>query len=336
MIQLLYSLRMAVEPTETRWLLLIHQIPPKPNYLRIKIGRRLQRLGAVAIKNSVYVLPRTDQAHEDFEWVAREIVKGGGEASVCEARFVEGLSDDQIEALFTVAREADYLEIAKKARELGGSPKRGRRIDEERRGELEAGLARLRKRLSDVSAIDFFAASGSQAAEAILAEIEERLRRPPAEPPRAEVPPAASRDVHARTWVTRKGIHVDRMASAWLIRRFIDPQASFKFVPGKGYRPELGELRFDMFEAEFTHDGDRCTFEVLLQRFELDDAGLKPIAQIVHDIDLKDSKFTRPEAFGLDRLIAGICMANRDDEARLAQGCALFDGLYEYFRKKRA
>ena len=126
------------------------------------------------------------------------------------------------------------------------------------------------------------------------------------------------------------------MASAWLIRRFIDPQASFKFVPGKGYRPELGELRFDMFEAEFTHDGDRCTFEVLLQRFELDDAGLKPIAQIVHDIDLKDSKFTRPEAFGLDRLIAGICMANRDDEARLAQGCALFDGLYEYFRKKRA
>ena len=139
---------MAVEPTETRWLLLIHQIPPKPNYLRIKIGRRLQRLGAVAIKNSVYVLPRTDQAHEDFEWVTREIVKGRGEASVCEARFLEGLSDDQIEALFNAARQADYLEIAKKARDLGGLSKRGRKIDEERRGELEAGLGRLRKRLS--------------------------------------------------------------------------------------------------------------------------------------------------------------------------------------------
>ena len=327
---------MASAATEARWLLLIHQIPAKPNYLRIKIGRRLQSLGAVAIKNSVYVLPRSDQAHEDFEWVTREIAKAGGDASVCEARFVEGLSDEQIEAAFSGAREADYLEIVKKARELFASAKRGKKIDEERRGELEPGIARLRKRLADVSAIDFFAANGSQAAEAILAEIEERLRRSPIEPPRAEVPAAASKDVHGRTWVTRKGIHVDRMASAWLIRRFIDPAASFKFVPGKGYQPESGELRFDMFKAEFTHDGDRCTFEVLLRRFELEDAALEPIAAIVHDIDLKDSKFARPEAFGLDRLIAGICMAARDDEARLAQGCMLFDGLYEYFRKKRA
>jgi hypothetical protein len=327
---------MMVEPTETRWLLLIHQIPPRPNYLRIKIGRRLHRLGAVAIKNSVYVLPRTDQAHEDFEWVAREIVKAGGDASVCEARFVEGLSDDQIEALFNAAREANYLEIAKKARELVGSSKRGRMIDEERRGELESAIGRLKKRLSDVSAIDFFAANGGQAAEALLAEIEERLRRPVVELPRAEVPAAESQDVRGRTWITRKGIHVDRMASAWLIRRFIDPEASFRFVPGKGYQPEPGELRFDMFEAEFTHDGDRCTFEVLLRRFELEDAALKPIAEIVHDIDLKDSKFSRPEVLGLDRLIAGICMATKDDESRLAQGRAVFDGLYEYFRKKRA
>ena len=133
-----------------------------------------------------------------------------------------------------------------------------------------------------------------------------------------------------------KGIHVDRMASAWLIRRFIDPEASFKFVPGKGYQFEPEEIRFDMFEAEFTHDGDRCTFEVLLRRFELEDPALKPIAEIVHDIDLKDSKFSRPEVLGLDRLIAGICMGTKDDESRLAQGRAVFDGLYEYFRKKRS
>jgi hypothetical protein len=323
------------DATETRWLLLIHQIPPKPNYLRIKIGRRLQRLGAVAIKNSVYVLPRTDQAHEDFEWVAREIVKAGGEASVCEARFVEGLSDEQIEASFNRAREADYLEIAKKARELSGSPRRSKKVDEERRGELESGIARLRKRLSDVSAIDFFGANGSQAAEALLIEIEERLRKPVAESPRDEAPVALSRDVRGRTWVTRKGVHVDRMASAWLIRRFIDPEAGFKFVPGKGYQPEPGELRFDMFEAEFTHDGDRCTFEVLRRQFELNDSSLQAISEIVHEIDLKDSKFGRPDTLGIERLINGIAMANKEDEARLAQGAMIFDGLYEYFKRKR-
>ena len=299
---------------------MIHQIPAKPNYLRIKIGRRLQSLGAVAIKNSVYVLPRNDQSHEDFEWIAREIVKARGDASVCEARFVEGLSDQQIEGLFNAAREADYMEIAKKARELAGSFKRRRKIDEGLRGDLESGIARLRKRLSDVSAIDFFAANGSQAAEAILADIEERLRKPAVDSPTALVPSSTPRDVHGRIWVTRRGIHVDRMASAWLIRRFIDPEASFKFVPGKGYRPEPGELRFDMFEAEFTHDGDRCTFEVLFERFELDDPALRPIAEIVHDIDLKDSKFSRPEVLGLDRLIAGICMATKEDEVAADAG----------------
>jgi hypothetical protein len=326
---------MGGDATETRWLLLIHQIPPKPNYLRIKIGRRLQRLGAVAIKNSVYVLPRSDQAREDFEWVTREVVKGGGDASVCEARFVEGLSDEQIEAFFNAAREADYLEVAKKSRELSGSRKRGKKIDEERRGELESATARLRKRLSDVSAIDFFGANGSQAAEAILTSIEERLRKPVADSPRDEAPAVVSRDVHGRTWVTRKGVHVDRMASAWLIRRFIDPEARFKFVPGKGYQPEPGELRFDMFEAEFTHDGDRCTFEVLLRDFELTDASLKALSEIVHEIDLKDSKFGRPDTLGLERLINGICMATKDDESRLTQGQTIFDGLYEYFKKKR-
>src|SRR5690348_9962429 len=86
---------------EPKWLLLIHQIPPKPNYFRVKIGRRLQRLGSVPIKNSVYVLPRSEQSYEDFEWVVREIVEGGGEASVCEARFVEGLSDAEVEACST-------------------------------------------------------------------------------------------------------------------------------------------------------------------------------------------------------------------------------------------
>src|ERR671930_1868166 len=127
-------------------------------------------------------------------------------------------------------------------------------------------------------------------------------------------------EYRGRTWVTRTGIKIDRMASAWLIRKFIDPQARFKFVPAKGYAPLEGELRFDMFEAEFTHEGDLCTFEVLVARLGLDDRALVPIAQIVHDIDLKDSKFDRPETAGIDRLIAGIAMGHRDDESRLERG----------------
>ena len=136
----------------------------------------------------------------------------------------------------------------------------------------------------------------------------------------------------ARTWVTRTGVKVDRMASRWLIRRFIDPEARFKYVPAKGYRPEPGEIRFDMFDAEFTHEGDRCTFEVLVQRLRLDDPALVPIAEIVHDIDLKDSKFGRQEAAGVDRLIAGIALAHGDDEARQAQGSVVFENLYQSFR----
>jgi hypothetical protein len=318
-----------------QWLLLLHQLPPKPAYFRVRIWRRLQDLGAVAIKNSVYALPAGEETREDFEWLLREIVDGGGEACICEAKMVDGLSDQDIRALFDEARDADYREIAEEARAVAEASRNGDAVPEEARAEIPTKVKRLRKRLAQVAAIDFFGASGRQSAEGVVAEIEARLR--PTAGGKALAPEKnIDTSLTGKTWVTRRGVHIDRMACAWLIRRFIDPDARFKFVGGQSYQPGRDELRFDMFEAEFTHDGDRCTFEALLRRFELDDAALKPIAAIVHDIDLKDSKFARPEAFGLDRLIAGICMATRDDEARLAQGCALFDGLYEYFRKKRA
>jgi len=322
------------ESPEARWLLLIHQIPPTPNYLRVKIGRRLQKLGSVPIKNSVYVLPRGEQAREDFEWVVREIAEAGGDASVCEARFVEGLSDGEVEALFSAAREADYRELSEEARGLQSLLSRGKGW-QSRVEEIEAGVARLRKRLAELSGIDFFAANGREAVEAQLASIDERLH--PSAPSIAEAGNRPPREKpHGATWVTRRGLHVDRMASAWLIRRFIDGDARFKFVAGKGYPPASGELRFDMFEAEFTHQGDRCTFEVLLEEFALEEPALRQIAEIVHDIDLKDSKFDRDEVSGLDPLIAGIAMANPTDEARLAQGSAVFNSLYEYFKRRRA
>src|SRR5262249_7009043 len=126
------------ENSEPRWLLLIHQVPPKPAYFRVKVWRRLQRLGAVAIKNSVYVLPRTEQTYEDFEWVMREIIEGGGDASICEARFVEGLSDEQVEALFHAARDADYARLAEDLRKLFAALPIGRDLHDAQPRALEA------------------------------------------------------------------------------------------------------------------------------------------------------------------------------------------------------
>jgi hypothetical protein len=311
-----------------RWLLLIHQIPPSPSYFRAKVGRRLQKLGAVAIKNSVYVLPCTDQAGEDFQWIRREIVAGGGEASVCRASFVDGLSDAQIEALFRAARDADYADVARQAEDFLRIAPAGPQLEGAARAELEAALARLRRRAAEISTADFFGAPARQVAEAALARIEVRLR-PSARksrPREAGVQPGPG-----RVWVTRRGVYVDRIASAWLIRRFIDPEARFKLVAAKGYAPEPGELRFDMFEAEFTHEGDRCTFEMLAERFAPGDDAIRAIGEMVHDIDCKDARFGRPETPGLERLIAGIARGHQADEARLASGAAAFDALYESF-----
>jgi hypothetical protein len=319
------------ESNNGRWLLLIHQIPPKPNYLRVKIWRRLQRLGAVAIKSSVYALPKNDQSQEDFQWVLREIIEGGGDGTLCEARLIDGVTDDDVEALFQSARAADYAQISEAARLITKTlPVKLK--PETHRLELEHEIVKLRRRFDDVVAIDFFGASGREAASGLLSEIESRTRGNKARPSQTRID---RQKLRGKIWVTRKGIHIDRMASAWLIRRFIDEQAKFKFVPAKGYKPLRDEIRFDMFEAEFTHEGDSCTLEVLIKRTGIEDPAVIPIAEIVHDIDLKDSKFKRLESLGIERLIAGIAMSHKDDEARLARGVAVFDDLYEYFRRKR-
>jgi hypothetical protein len=193
----------------------------------------------------------------------------------------------------------------------------------------------LKRRLAEVVSIDFFGAPGREACQGLIGALEGRLRLNPDGAAQANAVTARVEDLRGRTWVTRKGIHVDRMASAWLVRRFIDPDARFKFVAAKGYKPLADEIRFDMFEAEFTHEGDRCTMEVLIDRTGIENRALRSIAEIVHDIDLKDAKFEQPETPGIERLIAGIAMAHKDDETRLSRGAAVFDDLYEYYRRRR-
>src|SRR5262252_9442058 len=315
------------------WLLLIHQLPAKPAYLRVKIWRRLQDLGAVAVKNAVHALPMNEETQEDFEWLLREIQEGGGEAFVCEARLIDGLSDEEVRALFDRARDVDYAELAKEAQVIAKALRR--KASTEAATELRAQVARLRKRLAEIAAIDFFGAIGRETAEELLRGLETQLDKDKSVASKAKTEPNLAETLRNRTWVTREGVYADRIASAWLIRRFIDPEARFKFVSGKGYRPQEGELRFDMFEAELTHEGDKCTFEELIERAGLNDSALRAIGEIIHDIDLKDDKFGRTEVAGIRTLIDGIRASTKDDARRIDRGGEVFNDLYEFFRKKR-
>jgi hypothetical protein len=318
-----------------RWLLLAHQLPAKPPYLRVKIWRRLRGIGAILVKNSVYVLPADDQTLEDFQWLLREIEQGGGEGMICEANLVDGLNDHDVRALFDTARDTDYAEIADDLRSLVTDVERPGTATHDHKSDIKGQLIRLQRRYVEVSGIDFFNATGRITVEALLSDLENRLIAADTGHQMDNMTPAASKDaLIGKAWVTRRGVHIDRIACAWLVRRFIDPGARFKFVAAKEYSALPGELRFDMFEGEFTHEGDLCSFEVLLNRIARDDPALRSIAEIVHDIDLKDGKFSREQAAGIAHVIAGICMSQRDDLARIERGSSLFDDIYEYFRKK--
>jgi hypothetical protein len=286
------------------WLLLLHQIPPKPPYFRAKVLRRLSQVGALPIKNSAYLLPDSEETREDFEWICREIRAEGGTAWLFQAESLVGLSGAQIQASFRRLRDADYQELLAVA------------------GELDD--AKLTHRFEQLKKIDFFEHPARAQVEAIVADRKQRTEQ------------AGERSLTSdtgRTWVTRHGIKVDRIGSAWLIRRFLDPQATFRFVDPSGYRHAESEIRFDMYEGEFTHEGDFCTFEVLIARHKLqhEHSALEPIAQMIHDIDLKDNRFQRAETLGLARVLEGIYVRCSDDESRLTQGSLIFDSLYQSF-----
>jgi hypothetical protein len=312
--------------TKTSWLLLIHQLPAKPAYARVKVWRRLQALGAVTVKNAVYALPSNEETQEDFAWLAREIAELGGEVLVCEAALLEGLDDRQLTEMFVAARNEDYAKLVEEARDLECRLDAGPGD-----AEVTSNVARLRRQLGEAAAIDFFTADGRDAAERLIAGLETRLQERSAAMNLEQGLSAIQSPLMNKVWVTREHVQIDRIASAWLVRRFIDPKARFKFVPGRSYMPRSSEVRFDMFDGEYTHEGDRCTFEVLLARAGLDDPALAAIGEIIHDIDLKDGKYGREETAGIRTVMAGIAAGQRDDDQRLARGAAVLDDLYESF-----
>ena len=331
----------AQDASTHEWILLIHQLPPKPTNLRVSIWRKLQKLGAVAIKNSVYVLHANEKTNEDFQWLKQEIESAGGDAAVFRAGSVEGATDDEIIGAFRNARDEEFAALTAEFDGLTGrirEQSRAKHLSPTRLAAHETELDKLHGELERVIANDFFEANGRAAALSAYDRSQRvlRLSQAPAKKAASASPKSgvlSVTDFQNRRWVTRRNLHIDRLASAWLISQFIDKRPRFYFV-GDDETID-GGIPFDMFGAEFTHQGDDCTFETLLKRFGLTDIpGLRELAQIVHDIDLKDDKFNRLEAPGLNAIINGLSEALHDDRKLLQQSGAIFDGLFTLFGKQ--
>ena len=317
--------------TAPRWLLLAHQLPTRLSNARVKTWRRLQQLGAVPTRNSVYVLPDTDQCREDFEWLRREIIALGGAATVFTADAIsEGGAGDIVTA-FQESRARDYRALQKDIKRLQTSL-RGKRADPKKK---TRAVRALRDRFDALERLDFFGAAEHDATALALAGLE---RRAGGESPDGNDAPAQAgkkkiADFQRRRWVTRRRPGVDRMASAWLIRTFIDRHATFAFVDRP---PDDGgnDVAFDMYAGGFGHRGGLCTFEVLCAEFAITSPAVTHIARIVHDLDLKETTYAMPEAPVVGRMVDGLRAGHADDGALLEQGMAMFDALARSFEVK--
>jgi hypothetical protein len=230
-------------------------------------------------------------------------------------------------------REVQYQELADEIRKHLATLDRSR--NPASAADVPAQLVRYRERLAAIEAIDFFQANGREQVQALLSTLASRAGASGSAGEESAMATDSDTEPTGRTWVTRANIHVDRMASAWLIRRSIDPAARFKFVTDRHYEPAPGEVRFDMYAAEYTHDADRCTFEVLLGLVKRPDAALSRIGEIVHDLDLRDQKYQRPEAAGIKVMLEGLAANYARDEDRIERACLLFEDLYKSFAKAR-
>jgi hypothetical protein len=310
-------------------LLLLVGLPPTPSSLRVRVWRRLRSLGAVPLKRSAYLLPDTPERYEDFQWLAQEIQREGGEATLVRVHQIENVTPDDVRRLFHEPRDADYRQLAVRYRKaLQGLEKKSAATSARRREEL-ARLAKDHQRIRD---IDFFDAPGGAEVRRLEEAIALRTRRPETTR-REERPTIDLTTLRGRRWVTRPRPHIDRIASAWLIKRFIDPQAEFLFAPPDAFPKDA--IPFDAPGVELSHQGEDCTFETLVKRARLRDRRLGRLAEIVHEADLRDGKYPREEARGIDVAIRALLAASPDDHQVLAQGMTLCEGLYATTSKRR-
>ena len=309
-----------------RWLILVHQLPPHPTNLRVRVWRRLQQIGAAVLRNSLYVLPATPEAREDFGWVREEILASGGQVSVLEAEAVDGYTDGELVQQFRNLRTAEYEALAADIRAAGGRTGKSKRTTKP--ADRPRLLQTLRERLSAIQARDYFGAAGRALVEQALKEIEEQ--GPAAAADRGRAARLRSADFRRRTWVTRRRPGVDRFACAWLIRRFIDRNAKFAFVDDPGSIRQ-GQVPFDMPDVDFGHHGAHCSVETLMDRFGISDGAVVALAKVVHDLDLKEARYAMAEAAAIGRLVEGLRASFSDDAELLEHGVVMMEALYRSF-----
>ncbi len=321
----------AAKPGARRWLLFIHQLPASPSNLRVRTWRRLQQLGAVPVKQAVYVLPDSPTAREDFEWLKTEIKGAGGDATVFAADSVDTWSGDSLVEEFRRTRQDAYLALARDIEQVLGRLNAARRPRGTRKPAAGRLLEVFRKRLAALEHIDFFGSAGRDRVVTLLAQLEGRIRDTPGADATATTGPVDTTAYGGRLWVTRPRPGIDRMGSAWLIRRFIDAEARFGFAIDRESLPAADAVPFDMFGVEFSHRGEGCTFETLCTVFGITDPAVARIAQIVHDLDLKDGRFGAPDAGTVGTLIEGLQLTTAEDDLLLERGVTLFESLYRAF-----
>jgi hypothetical protein len=304
------------------WLLLLLFLPAKRAHTRVQAWRRLQRIGAVALKNSAYALPDSPESREDFEWIKGEIVADGGQATVLVARAPDQVTSDEIVGAFRAARGRDFQALAVVAAQM--LKKMTARSRGTTRREITQGLRRLRERFEETVRRDFFGAPGREEVEALLATLGQRTGR--TRTMTSKHTRANAADYRGKVWLTRPRPGVDRMSSAWLIRRYIDPDATFVFGDPAA-TPEA--VPFDTFDADFGHHGTNCTFETFCEQFGIDDAAVRHIGRIVHDLDLKENTYGEAETATIGRLVEGLRRAHHDDAALLGSGIDMFEALYQ-------
>jgi hypothetical protein len=293
---------------------------------RVALWRRLQRLGAITPKAGVYVLPDRDECVEAFQWLAQEVQQSKGEAVVMRVERFEGLTDPQIIELFRDSCRKKYSEIELEAADVAKAI-RATKKSKNNSGILEH-LGKLRKKYAEVAQVDFFESAEGASVASQIRNIQQALRQGAVSDP--TIASVTLSEYRGKRWVTRPRPHVDRLACAWLIRRFIDPKAAIRYATDPG--PD--EVTFDMRGAEFGHIEDRCTFETMLSAFSLNEPALHVVAEIVHDIDIRDGRYARPEIGGIDIILKGWLLAGLPDRELESRGIELFESLYTAFSRR--
>jgi len=303
----------------TSWLLLLFSLPTNRNTERVAVWRRLKKMGAVQLKTSTYLLPDEPAQYEQFQWLAQQIRDHGGDATLVRAQEIEGLTKENVIAMFNDARAKDYGELRKS---LQGFITRRKKMDAE---ESAPELERLTRQFREIRASDFFDSARGH-------DIAMLLRRAEGPKRSRQLETLDVKQYQGKTWLTRPRPEIDRVGSAWLISKFVDRRPKFVFASSADAFPNA--IPFDMLDAEFSHHGNCCTFETLIRRFAISDKSLAKIGEMIHDADLDDARFQRVEAVGIDRVLKGWAKQGLSDQEILRRGFECFDALYAFLQRR--